>query len=608
MPQDHGTVGPGAGTTPSTGGRRRLPGRLRLAGAALVVLGIGAVALDAEGAGRRRRPRLAPARTLGAGAVPSGAAASARPSSGLGRVVFATDQRAYLDRGKLDGLEAGQTVQILRGGRAIGACTVERTAEHQATCTGGRLHAGDTFRPPAARPPRAAPKGEAALPPVTATATLQERAEAVSQTAIEKVDFKGKRLFGGRTRIVITPALAIWRTQSDGGPSYALEQLDGAVQAYDVGLAGLRLDAAFSAMRWGAGSSAGRFRPDERTQFYLWQAELSRRSDAAGTVFAAGRIWPWHLPGLTLLDGVQIGRHDREGTREAGVYAGLMPTALGLGPSTDAFSAGLYGMLTEVGQPRGLFRLARQTARLGMWHTPGAGWRADVEGAGQIWLGPTSVSGGGRVRLSGGGGARPVLERAYLDFGMRPTLAFGGGLHVRYFGVGAGDVAALVGEVPANTGAVHAVADVHVDPWTWLGLAGFAGIHQERASERAVRNGAGEIRFPRLLRSFGGASAGAEIQEGWTKARVLYGQLVLRAGPAFLAMARVSASATQFQTPEAATNLHELGGSLNLDGPLAGWLRLRAWLAFRSPWLVQGEASPAPSLGLMSGGSLTGVF
>jgi hypothetical protein len=73
-------------------------------------------------------------------------------------------------------------------------------------------------------------------------------------------------------------------------------------------------------------------------------------------------------------------------------------------------------------------------------------------------------------------------------------------------------------------------------------------------------------------------------------------------------MARVSASATQFRTPEATSNLHELGGSLNLDGPLAAWLRLRAWLAFRNPWLVQGEASRAPSLGLMSGGSLTGVF
>ena len=527
----------------------------------------------------------------------------------MGHVLFATDQRAYLDRGKLDGLEAKQSLPILRGGRAIATCTVEQTAEHQATCTGARLHVGDTFRPPGATA-RPAPKAAvaSALPPVTATATLQERAEAVSQTAIDKVDFHGKRLFGGRTRIVVTPALAIWRTQSDPGSSTTLEQIDGAVQAYDVGLAGLRLDAAFSALRWGAGSGAGRFRPDERTQFYLWQAELSRRSDAAGTVFAAGRIWPWHLPGLTLLDGVQIGRHDREGTREAGLYAGLLPTALGLGPSTDAFSAGFYGMLTEVGQPRGLFRLARQTARLGMWHTPGAGWTADVEGAGQIWLGPTSVSGGGRVRLSAAGGARPVLERAYLDFGMRPTLTLGGGLHVRYFGVSAGDVAALVGEVPANTGAVHAVADVHADPWVWLGLAGFAGIHQERASGRAQRHGAGEVRFPRLLRSFGGASAGAEIQEGWTKARVLYGQLVLRAGPAFVATARVSASATQFQTPEVATNLHELGGSLNLDGPLAPWLRLRAWLAFRSPWLVQGEASPAPSLGLMSGGSLTGVF
>jgi len=607
MPQDHRTIGARAAVAAGRGALGRRRGPLRVASAALVVVGISAGALDAQGAARRRRPRVPRAQVAGAAASSAGGAAS-RPAPGMGRVLFATDQRAYLDRGKRDGLAEKQSLPILRGGRVIATCTVERIAEHQATCTGARLHVGDGFRPP---PPPSSPAPKttaAALPPVTATTTLQERAEAVGQTALEKVDFKGKRLFGGRTRVLITPSLAIWRTQSDAGPSTTLEQIDGAIQSYDVGLAGLRLDAAFSALRWGGGSAAGRFRPDERTQFYLWQAEISRRTDAAGTVFAAGRIWPWHLPGLTLLDGVQVGRHDRDGSMEGGLYAGLLPTTLGLGPSTDAWAAGLYGMLTEVGQPRGLFRLARQTARLGMWHSPGAGWTADVEGAGQIWLGPTSVSGGGRVRLGGGGGARPTLERAYLDFGMRPTLAFGGGLHLRYFGVGPGDAAVLVGEVPSNAGAVHAVADVHADPWTWLGVAGFTGLHHERDSGRDLRHGAGELRFPRLLGPFGGASAGAEIQEGWTRARVLYGQVLLRAGPAFVAMARVSASATQFQTPEAATNLHELGGSLNLDGPLAAWLRLRAWVAIRSPWLVQGEAPPAPGLGLMSGGSLTGVF
>ena len=81
-------------------------------------------------------------------AVAAPAPAPAAPTSGsrLGRVQMVTDRRAYLDRGAVDGLVAGQALAIARAGRPIGSCTLEVVGDHEATCTGHRLRVGDMFR------------------------------------------------------------------------------------------------------------------------------------------------------------------------------------------------------------------------------------------------------------------------------------------------------------------------------------------------------------------------------------------------------------------------------------------------------------------------------
>jgi len=603
MPQNHRTVAPRRPPFRRSSARR-WPVAVALGWGCLFALSAG-MSSEAQAARRRRKVAARVERAEEGERDPM--STPTRSSSGPGHVLFVTDRRAYLDRGRRDGLASKQTVSIQRAGRPVASCTIEAAAERSAVCVGARLRNGDTFVLPA----RAAPAKTTSvvtLPPVTAASTLRQRADEVAEAPQEKVDLKGVHLFGGRARVQVGAVTAFWRTQSDPRFDYAVEQLDGAVRGYQVGDTGLKIDAAFSAMRWsgsGSAASASRFRPEAQTQFYLWQAELSRRQDDGGTVFAGGRIWPWHLPGLTLLDGFQLGRRDRAGTREAGIYAGFLPNATTVSPATDTWGAGAYGMLTQTGTGGGTFRLARETARLGVWQAPGGGLVTEGDGAAQVWLGPTMLAGGGRLRAAGSGTA---LERLFLDFAVRSTAAVGGGFHLRYFGASPGPLADLQRVSVATEGSVHATGDLHVQPWPWLGFAGFGGLHRERESGLGQKHGGVEVRMPRVLGSYAGLSLGAEAQEGWLRMRTLYADVVMRPARGVVAWARVSALASQIPSPVATSELHELGGQVHVDAVLASWLRLQTFCAAKNPWLIRGEPPPVASAGLTAGLGAQGVF
>jgi hypothetical protein len=340
----------------------------------------------------------------------------------------------------------------------------------------------------------------------------------------------------------------------------------------------------------------------------LWEAEVSKRHADGNLVFAAGRIWPWHTPGLTLLDGFQIGRQNDARTVEGGAYAGLIPWALSLAPSVGAWASGLYGSLVQPGDGRSVFRLARQEARVGVWRGPSTGLVTEAEMLAQVWLGAWNLGGGGRLRLAPSMTAGPTIDRAYLDVGSRPTLAVGGGLHLRYFGAALADEAILRAETAALAGSLHVSADAHWDILSWLGVAGYAGTHRDRETGRSQNYGAAEIRFPRLARDRVSVSGGVQGEEGWLRGRLLYGQLVGRLGDSAQILARLSASATEFTTPNAVLNVGELGGYLHLDGAVAAWLRFRAWSMLRLPFLVQGEPPTETNLGVAAGLGVTGTF
>jgi hypothetical protein len=574
--------------------------------AVLALALVGAAAAAPAEARARHRARAVAARTVTAPKPDAPAArATGRAAGGPGHVVFVTEKRAYLDAGSLDGLATGQSVALARAGRTVGACTVETVAAHEASCAGGRPRAGDTFRAPGRRAAKVA--AAPVLPPLVDDDALAARASALAEAPTDKVDFDGRGSSRARGSAAVSPGFATWRGQPSDAGVYSQERVDATIRGMPLGATGLRFDAAFSAVRWQQ-PALERFRPGEPTQFYLWEAELTRRETDARTVFALGRIWPWHAPGLTGLDGFQLGRRSEAGTAEAGAYAGLVPTATSLAPRVDAWAAGLYGALAQNGARKARFRQAREELRLGAWRTPETGSVAEAEGLAQAWVGAASLGGAARARYASALDARPVLERATFDLGTRPALAFGGGLHVRYFGAALPDGAVLRDETQTLAGSVHGLADLRWDPSPSFGLATFAGAHRDAATGRRLVHAGAELRLPRLLGDFGGLWLGGTAEDGWLRGASGYGQLIGRFGARVQVLARASLSATEFETPSASPNLWELGGYLYLDATVASWLRLRAWSLVRAPFLVQGEPAVDASPSFTAGSSLTGSF
>ena len=584
-----------------TGAARRA--RRALAGIVAVACGLGAVA-DVNAAARHRRARTLARKTSGPAAATGRSAAVA----GVGSVLFVTDKRAYLDRGAHDGLGAHQAVPIFRGSRSVGTCTIETLAERQATCVGGRLRAGDTFKPGARTMPKRPSPPPTTLPTPADKTTLRARAAEVAEAPYDKVDFKGGRSGAAHAHAVVTPSVTIWRTEPDPGGAYSVQQIDGSIQVFDIAATGLDFAAAFTAMRWGARGDPGRFRPSTQTQFYLWNAEVSRRNTDAKTVFAVGRIWPWHAPGLAMLDGVQVGRRNDDASAEVGAYAGLMPWASTTAPSASGWAAGAYGTLAQTGSAGAAFRLAREEARVGVWSGPGTGLVTQGDVLAQAWVGAWSIVGGARALLATAVTARPVVDRAHVDVGTRATAKVGVGLHLRYIGAALPAEAGLVAEAPATRGALSALGDVHDDLSPRFGVAGYGGFNQDRQTGRFVAFGAAEARLPRLLGDAGGAAVGGEVQEGWMRSWIAYAQVAARLGERLHLLGRVTATSSRFATPTSTSNVDELGGYLHLDGTILSWMRLRLWSLIRAPLLIQDALPLTPSYGVVAGLGLTGSF
>ncbi len=525
--------------------------------------------------------------------------------SPFGHVQFATEHRAYLDRGSAEGLAVGQWLPIARGVRGIGSCKIESIGDHEATCTGLRLRPGDAFRTPR-NGGRKARAPELVMAPIVDDKTLEARANQIADATIEKVDFDGKRGFRSRTTVEATPGFATWFTQPGDG-TYAQERIDGVIRGVEIGNTGFRFDGAFSAVRWTTPSTE-RFRPDMPTQFYLWEAEAYRRLDEGGTTLAVGRLWPRHAPGLTLLDGMQLGRENEARSAEGGVYGGLIPTADGVVPTFDIWTAGLYGALNQAGTKTSRVRLAREEIRVGVWHGASTGAVAEAEGLAQTWIGPVTAGGGGRVRWAVEQGGHAVVENAHVDLTVKPSLDSGAGLHARYVGVSLLEQAPLRAEAPMAAGALHAIADAHRDFSSRLALAGSVGVHREDDTGRYQVHGGAELRFPRMFGEGGGLWFGATVEQGWLQGESAYLQYLGNFGERFQMMARLSGDGTRFETPTAIWNLNELGATVSADGALAARLHLRVWAMGRAPILVQGVLPIEAAGGGVVGISLAGAI
>jgi len=521
-----------------------------------------------------------------------------------GRVRFITQQRAYLDRGAADGLAPRQNVGLLRGNAKVATCQIEILSAHAAVCRGSGIQVGDMFELPAAarrpQPPAAAPRP---LATPEDDDTLERYARAIADAPHAKVDFASKAGAGLPRRVWIGVSAGL--TSEPGAPAnYAYEAIDAEIRHVPIGSSSLRFDAAFTALRRQT-TIDPRFRPSVESMFYLWEAEITRRERDARMVFAIGRLWPWHLPGLPMLDGAQVGWRNARETIEAGAYGGAIPTALTLSPIDGSWAGGVYAAATQDG--RGVPLLSREEIRVGVRDSATAGLVREAEGVAQIWSRRLALGAGGRLRHAPLVDSGPVLELAQGDVRFVPTASLRARAQLRYLGVAAESQPLLRGEVPTTMGGYHGAVDLSWDVFERFGIGLLASGHHD--SEGATDQGdAGlEFRAPRLFGDVGGLAVGATAGEGWLRTRAAFIQLMARTSRLRI-FGRIGGGTTQFAEPRLTPLTVEVGGNLQIEAVLAPWLRIVARSLVRAPVVLEGLIPPSSLYGVVSRIDLVGAY
>ena len=539
-----------------------------------------------------------------AGGQPAAAAAQERVSDRIGHVRFVTEKRVYLDKGAADGLARQQTVSLLRGAAKVASCEIEVLATHAAVCRGTGAAIGDRFALPAVAARSPAPAVPArALPAPEDDQTLNAYARALESAPQAKVDFVSKAEAGLPARVWVGISAALF--SEPGSPDrYAYEAIDAEIRHVPIGSGSLRFDAAFTALRRQT-TVDPRFRPSVESMFYLWEAEISRRERDDRTVLAIGRLWPWHLPGLPMLDGAQIGRRNASGTIEGGVYGGAIPTALTLSPVDGSWAGGVYAAATQGGL--GAPATSRQEVRVGVRDSATAGPVREAEAVAQIWSRPVVFGVGGRLRQAPLVDSGPVLELAQGDVRFAPTPSVHTRAQFRYLGVAAEDQPLLRGEVQTRLGGYYAGLDLAWDAFQRFGIGLLASGNHDRQSDTDQADAGLEFRAPRLFGDLGGMAAGANAGEGWLRTRTAFVQIMARTDRLRI-FGRFGGGTTQFAEPVRTPLTVELGGNLQIEGVLTPWLRIVARSLVQAPIVLQGELPPDRLYGVVSRIDLVGSY
>jgi len=545
---------------------------------------------------------LSPLASLLLAAISAASPARPMPASSTGRVRFVTAKRLYLDRGAADGLRAGDKVTFSREGRPAGGCTIDLVGAHDAVCRGRGALVGDLFGMPS-RPVAAPAPAPAPLPAPESNETVERRAAEVAASPQDKVDFVPQAHAAHVATGSAGIGVAVYATRP-GSPQYVGETLDVAVQHVPLGSSSFRFDTSFSVIRMQT-ISPPRFRPGSGTELYLWDAEISRREIDSQTVLAVGRIWPWHTPGLPILDGGQLGRRNELGTVEGGIYAGLLPETLTLAPSFDAWTTGVYGALSQPGERDDIIRMAAEEARIGVRHSPTVGWVREAQGQATIELAGGGVAASGRLRDAPEVDRQPVLELINGEAWLR-SASVGARVQVRYLGVGPELEPLLRDELPRVLGGFHGSAGLSWDPARTVGVAVNGDAHHEQQGNLDEVNAGLDLHFPRLFGESGGLWLGVAAGQGWMESRSAYAQVILTALRVRL-LGRVGGDVTRFADPSGEVAVSELGGSLQLEGRLTPRLRVVARSLVRVPLAISGVL-PDATLGLVSSLDLVAAY
>jgi hypothetical protein len=535
-----------------------------------------------------------------------GLAAAAPPPPAMtveGTVQFVTGARAYLDRGAADGLVPGQSVRLLRRGALAASCTVELVSDHAGVCLakGVGVHVGDAFTlPPRGR---AQPARVVELPAPATPEAEEARALSLADAPVTLVEFQPRAAVARGGSAAVTVGATLWGTRGDAA-AYQSTQVDVRLAHLPLGFGELRLDVALSAVLWQARPETERFRPETPNQLYVWQAEVSRRELDSRTVLAFGRLWPWHVPGVPVLDGMQLGRRNERGTAEWGAYGGTLPARTSLAPVPEQWTAGAYAALVQPGRRGDVLRFARQEARLATRFSPSLGQVQEAEALGEASFTGWSLSGGGRLRYAASIDGGPTLEQAHVEVRLRPSSTRGAWAQLRHVGVAPEIVPLLVNEAVTIDGGLHAAGGAWAELWRGWGLGLGAAWHDDRDSSRRALQASLELQAPRLFDDVAGLWLGTNMSEGWLRSRGVYAQLVSGRLRRLQLVARVELATSRFaDAPASAVDLSEAGGHLNLQLRLGDHARLRARTLARLP--LGGDAR---GVAYVAGLDLTGTW
>ncbi len=253
-------------------------------------------------------------------------------------VVYVTQDTAYLNRGLADGLEAGATLRLMRHEHAVGACHLDHISEHHASCVVPGAEIGDSFAAPSVTRPSKPGFLRTVSIPIPAGATHR-----IAAAPFPLVEFRGRSsvaLGGARMPGSVSLSHTTWGTGASN-TTYNLESIDVLIAGVPLPL-GAQFSAAAQVLFWSLRPTNARYRPDAATVLLVHEVAVSLRQPGDAFVVSAGRIHPWHTPGLWLLDGVQAGWRTQSGSFEAGVFGGSLPDEFTLTPMPASWIGGVY--------------------------------------------------------------------------------------------------------------------------------------------------------------------------------------------------------------------------------------------------------------------------
>lgn len=486
-----------------------------------------------------------------------------------GRVVSSTATRAYLDRGAADGLVLGDTIEVRRGGEVAGRCVIEEVAEHVARCAGTGLRPGDRFEARAA--PATAPAPQSG---VVAPEDLAQRRAALVAAPVAKVGFVRPQTVPPALRLRLEAGLEHASWVATGASGYHGERVDLALRGLELAW-GLRLHADLSVLQWISRPDTTRYRPGAGTQLFVYELALSSREVGQPFAFAAGRLIPWHVPGVTVYDGAQAAWRSFSGSFEIGAFGGELPDVRTIALQR-AWLAGGYWAYQRMGAPGAALRYLRHEARAGVLDGADFDRRLEAEATLQAGLWHLAdVALDAKLAHTDEGGAELAALRADLSGRPHDTLRFWGSF--RYDGERSFELAAV--DPHYRGSGRRADGAISWDPWPFLTLGASGGFAQEVGADRTRSFVGPELGLPRLFGTRGGLSLGYAEEFGWIAGRSAFVQASLHPAQRLQILARASYFADRPR--DAARTDHELGVFGHASAAVLSWLSLRISLAAR---------------------------